>query len=91
MFDFVQKLCLLMAPNAFLTSTSTAASYPESCSTHSCQFPTAFVTPSFTILMGTFSAVLRSISPTQIGCKPGFLSRVTSLLAINVSSNVVLF
>ena len=38
----------------------------------------------------TFPDILRSTSPTPIGRKPGFLLRGTSLLAINVSSDVVL-
>ena len=62
------------------------ASYPP----HSCKFPTHFGTSSFSILMTTFPAILRNTSPTPIGLKPGFLSSGTSLLAIYVSSDVIL-
>ena len=41
--------------------------------------------------MTTFPAILQNSSPTPIGRKPGFLSRGTSLLEINLSSDVVLF
>ena len=102
-----KKTCLFMELNAFSASTSqtasvlfvpnmsctgsTAASHPVSCPPHSYKFPTAFVTSSFTILMTTFPVILGNTSPTPICRKPGFLSRGTSLLAINVSSDVVSF
>ena len=41
--------------------------------------------------MITLLAILRSTSPTSIAHKPGFLPRGTSLLSINVSSDVVPF
>ena len=69
------------------TATSHLASYPP----HSCRFPTAFVTSSFTMLMTAFPAFLRTSSPTPIGRKLGFLSKDTSLLAISASSDGVFF
>ena len=39
---------------------------------HHNKFLTAYVTSFLTILMVAFPAILRSTSPTSIGCKPGF-------------------
>ena len=100
-----KKTCVFMELNAFLALTTKTAfvsfvpnmsciecaaiSHPASCPPHSYKFSTAFVTSSFTILMTAFHAILRSTSPTPIDCKPGFLSGGTSLLAINVSSDML--
>ena len=102
-----KKTCLFMELNALSASTSktasvlfvpnmsctecAAASHPVSCPPHSYTFPTAFATSSFTILMTTFPVILENTSPTLICRKLGFLSRGTSLLAMNVSSDVVSF
>ena len=98
MFDVVQKNSPLMELNAFSSSTSktitvlfvanmsciecTMASHLASYPTHGCKFLTAFVALSLTILMTTFPAVLQRTSPKLIGCKSGFLSRTTNLLAM---------
>ena len=94
-----KKNCQFMELNAFSASASKTASvlfvpnmscieciaalHPASFPPRSCKFPHAFVTSSFTILLATFPAILRSTSPTPIGHKPGFLSRGASLPAIN--------
>ena len=100
-----KKTCQFMELNAFSASASKTASvlfvpnmscieciaalHPASFPPRSCKFPHAFVTSSFTILMATFPAILRSTSPTPIGHKPGFLSRGASLPAINFWSDAV--
>ena len=88
-FQYQQvKLPLSCFPN-MLCIEYIAASHPASCPPRSCKFSHAFVTSSFTILMTTFPAILRSTSPTPIGRKPGSLSRGASLPAINFWSDAV--
>ena len=60
-----------------------------SCPPHSC--PSPFVTSSFSVVITTFLAILRSSSQTSIGRKSASLSRCTSLLAVYVPSNEALF
>ena len=69
---------LFMLANTLMSCIKcTAASHPASCPRHSCKFPTACYSMKH--------------SSNIHWCRPGFLSRGTSLLAINVSSDVVLF
>ena len=69
---------LFMLTNTLMSCIKcTAASHPASCPRHSCNIPTACYS-------------LKHSSNID-WCRPGFLSRGTSLLAINVSSDVALF
>ena len=69
---------LFMLANTLMSCIKcTAASHPASCPRHSCNIPTACYS-------------LKHSSNID-WCRPGFLSRGTSLLAINVSSDVALF